>query len=107
MLTDNDLRKIKAIFSQRNISLEKRMDKIGGVIGKIVEETNNVKELVEEIKERTRLLPTKDEFFTAMDKLMDEIKKSREEQTAISGRISVHEDRLEKLEKTVVTSAPA
>ena len=60
------------------------------------------------INSRTKFLPTKDEFYSKMDELIGEIKASRQEHTAITGRLSEHSDtldkhekRLEKIEKTV------
>lgn len=45
------------------------------------------KDDLEEIKQKVNLLPTKDEFFTAMDKLMGEVQKEREENVLIGHRM--------------------
>lgn len=60
-------------------------------IEKIVEET---------IEERTRNLPTKDEFFEETDKLMKELKDMREEQKVLTSKVyRDHEPRISKVEK--------
>ncbi len=53
----------------------------------------------EKISERTRLLPTREEFFTAMAELMGEVKAVRESQEAHTGDHGRISDRLEQLEK--------
>ena len=65
------------------------------------------------IKEETKYLPTKDEFYTKMDEVMGELKAIREEQTLITGRVSGHTDtledhetRIEKLEDKVLRPQP-
>jgi hypothetical protein len=50
-------------------------------------------------KDDIKNLPTKDEFFTEMDELMKEVKTSREEQSMLSNRVSIHSDQLERIEK--------
>lgn len=61
--------------------------------------------LDEKLDEKTRLLPSRDEFYEKMDEVMGELKTIREEQTAGSYRLSNHEDRITKLEKTPAHSA--
>ena len=51
------------------------------------------------VEEKTKHLPTKDEFYSKMDDIMGELKTIREEQIAVTGRFTDHEDRLEKLEE--------
>lgn len=53
------------------------------------------KEIKEELEEKISLLPTKDEFYTQMDKVMGELKTIREEQLIITARVSEHSDILE------------
>lgn len=61
-----------------------------------------IRKIVEEIvTEKTKFLPTKDEFFTAMDKLMGELQTSRDEQTILNGRTSEHADILEDHEERI------
>lgn len=61
-----------------------------------------IRKLVEEIvTEKTKFLPTKDEFFTAMDKLMGEIQTSRDAQIILNGRTSEHTDILEDHEERI------
>lgn len=65
-------------------------------IRKIVRE-----EIKSEIESQTRLLPTKDEFFSAMSELMGEVKALREEHTIVQGykdQLEDHESRLETIE---------
>lgn len=54
------------------------------------------------IEERTKNLPTKEEFFDREDKIMGELKVVREEITILSGlnrKVNNHEDRIGKVEK--------
>lgn len=61
-------------------------------------DAEKIREIVhEKIAEKTKNLPTKDEFFTKMDEVMGELKTIREEQTVIGHRVSNHEDRTTKL----------
>ena len=53
------------------------------------------------LDEKIKFLPTKDEFYEKMDKLIGEIKASREEHSAISGRQSDNSDTLEKHGKRI------
>jgi len=65
-------------------------------IRKIVRE-----EIKSEIKSQTRLLPTKNEFFSAMSELMGEVKSLREEHAVVQGhkdQLEDHESRLEIIE---------
>ena len=68
---------------------------------------------VEDVIERKELvaksdishLPTKDEFYGTMDKVMGELKAIREEVAVLGHQVSNHEDRLQKLESDNDTSA--
>ena len=54
----------------------------------------------DKIEEKTRNLPTKDEFFTKMDGVMGELKTIRENQEVTSNKVyEDHEERIEKLEE--------
>lgn len=60
----------------------------------------------EEIDEKTRLLPSKEEFFDRMDKLMGELKAMREEfdihtgkHRDINDQLDNHNQRLSRVEK--------
>ncbi len=59
---------------------------------------DSIDEKLESLEGKINLLPTKDEFFTKMDEVIGELKKSREEHTAQAGMLSNHEDRLNSLE---------
>jgi len=52
----------------------------------------------EKLDEKTKNLPTKDEFFGKMDEVMGELKTIREEQTVQGHRLSDHEDRITTIE---------
>ncbi len=57
----------------------------------------------QELEEKIKLLPTKNEFFTKMDQVMGELGAIREEQTVISGyknQLEDHESRITQLEET-------
>ena len=75
-LTKNDLSNLKKIIE---FSIEEKVPQV--------------------IKRELSHLPTKDDFYKTMDKIMGELKTIREEQILLSHRTSDHEDRLEKLEK--------
>lgn len=64
---------------------QKDIDGIEGVVADVVEE-------------KTKNLPTKNEFFTRMDEVMGELEKIRDEQVLRGNRVSSHEDRLLELE---------
>lgn len=87
MLTKNDLSQIKLLIT------------VGS--SQIFNEIEKIKEEIQGVKEQVNLLPTKEDYFSSIDELMGEVKKSREEQTTISGQLSNHSDRLEKLEEKV------
>ncbi len=60
----------------------------------------DIEEIVDrKVDEKTKLLPTKDEFFGKMDEVMGELKTIREEQSVMVGQISDTIDRVEKLEE--------
>ena len=88
-----------------------RIDRISGVVGQLVEKVQDMNETLIEIKGKINLLPTKDEYFNSMDKLMKEVKDSRETQEISGNRLSNHSDQLEnhevrisKLEKVAIVS---
>jgi len=61
-------------------------------------------EIIEDIvdkrlEEQTKHLPTKDEFFQWMDKIMGELQEIREEIAISYGRIDDRENRITSLEK--------
>ncbi len=47
------------------------------------------------VKEEIKHLPTKDEFYESMGKVMGELKAIREEQEVSTGKLSEHSDTLE------------
>ena len=58
-------------------------------------------EFDEQYEKRFKFLPTKEEFFTAMDEVMGELKGIREEQELITHRVSQHTDQLEDHETRI------
>ncbi len=65
-----------------------------------VRDLGEIEKIVDErIEERTKNLPTKDEFFTKMDEIMGELKTIRESADILTHRASDHEDRITKIEK--------
>lgn len=56
-------------------------------------------------KEDIKYLPTKDEFYEEMDKVMGELNDSREEQTVQAHRLSDHEDSIENIEDNLQIKA--
>ena len=50
------------------------------------------------LDEKLGYLPTKDDFYGMMDKVMGELKAIREEVTVLSHQVSEHDDRLDKIE---------
>lgn len=92
MLTNNDLNKIQLLI-------------VAGS-SRVIKEIDKVKDDIQEVKNEIKFLPTKEEYFNSMDRLMGEVKKGREEQEAISEGLSQHGDRLEKLEEKVGIVSP-
>lgn len=65
-------------------------------------DVNEIGRLIEEkLDEKTKLLPTKDEFFSKMDEVMGELKAIREEQAIQSDTLSRNSDELEEHEERV------
>lgn len=64
-----------------------------------VKDLDEIREL---IKDATKHLPSKDDFYKKMDELMKELKAMREEVTVITGykdQIEDHETRIDKVEE--------
>lgn len=57
--------------------------------------------LSEQIGEKTKFLPTKDDFYNKMDEMMIELKTIREEQSLITGKSAEHTDTLEDHETRI------
>lgn len=63
---------------------------------------NEIDKLIsEKLDEKTRLLPTKDDFFGKMDEVMGELKAIREEHALQGDIVSNHTDQLEKQEEQI------
>lgn len=59
------------------------------------------RKLDEKFDEKFKFLPSKDEFFNAMDKVMGELKAIRENNTILTHQVSDHEERIDKIEGVV------
>ncbi len=101
-------------LNQKTEKTKKRIDKIGGVVGQLVEKVVEINESVSGLKDKIGLLPTKEEYFSSMDKLMGEVKTIRELQEASGHQLADHSDKLESHEerignlerKTTLTTPP-
>jgi uncharacterized coiled-coil protein SlyX len=60
---------------------------------------DELEERFQELNIKIENLPTRDEFYTYMDKMLGEYKTFNQESALISGRVSNHEDRIITLEK--------
>jgi hypothetical protein len=74
-LDDDDLKAIKDLME---VTLDERLD--------------------EKLDEKLSHIPSKDEFYGTMDKVMGELKAVREEVAVLGHRVADHEDRIEKIE---------
>jgi len=92
MLTTDDLNKIQFLIVAGSNQVVSRIDKL--------------EDRVQQVEDKVDLIPTKEEYFDSMSKLMGEVKKGREEQEVIDEGLSQHNDRLEKLEEKVVIASP-
>jgi hypothetical protein len=61
--------------------------------------------LEEKLQERLSYLPTKDDFYGMMDKVMGELKAVREEVAVLGHQVSEHTDRLDRIESNQDTSS--
>ncbi|OGU57825.1 MAG: hypothetical protein A2V66_10885 [Ignavibacteria bacterium RBG_13_36_8] len=60
---------------------------------------NEIEQIVDEqIEEKTKNLPTKDDFYEKMDEVVGELKVIREELPVVNHHLSDHEDRIEKID---------
>lgn len=76
---------------------DKQMIALQNFVKQVVVETIEEQEVV--TKKDLSHLPSKDEFYEAMDKLSGEIEDLREEVTVHNAEVSRNSDKLEKLEK--------
>lgn len=102
-VTKSDLDKAVAKLATKEQlgAVEKRLnDKIDGSEKAVRAGTRlNIDERTKELEEKINLLPTKNEFFTEMDKLMKELQGMREEHVINSYHLKDHEDRIIILEQ--------
>ena len=65
-------------------------------------------ELEEKLNEKLKYFPTKEDFFSKVDKIMGELQAIRESQTILTGKVyDDHEPRIVKIEKKLQIQAPA
>ena len=70
-----------------------------------IKDLDEIEKIVDEkIEEKTKNLPTKDEFFTKMDEVMGELKTIRESTEMLTERVSDHEERITRIEKKITTA---
>lgn len=81
MITDADVKKLKAVFATKDdlAELEKAVDQV--------------------IEEKMNFLPTKKDFFDRMDKLSHEIQDMRDESALHLGSHDELDERLSRVEK--------
>jgi len=74
--------------------------KLNGFMSLTQKDLEDIEQVVDErISEKTKNLPTKDEFYNKMDKVMGELKSIRENTEVITHQVSDHEDRITKVEQ--------
>ena len=95
-LTSSDLKEIKNLIDNADLKNIKQLIEI--TFDEKLEEKLELK-LNQKLEEKLKFIPSTELFLSWMDKLMGEIKDSREEQTMLLGRQSDHSDRIEELEK--------
>lgn len=67
--------------------------------------TDSIRQDIEEIKDRIKYIPTKEEYFVMADKIYGELQKMREEQAVMLGsqdHLEDHEARIRSLEVKMV-----
>ncbi len=87
MLSKNDLTQIKLLLVSNNSQIFKEFDE--------------VKKSLNEVKGQIKYLPTKEEYFSSMDKLMKEVKDMRETQETSGNQIAEHSDKLQNHEERI------
>jgi len=80
MLTKKDIDQIAALL---DVKLDEKLEQ----------------KLEEKLEEKLGRLPTKEEFYQMMDKLMGELKGHREERAAMKSRFNDYGERITTLEK--------
>jgi hypothetical protein len=94
----NNIKREEKFEAATNKSLDSRLGPHLENVGKLVKQLISEDETLVR-KNDIQNLPTKDEFFTKMDELLTEVKTSREEQSLLSGRFSIHSDQIEEVQK--------
>lgn len=61
----------------------------------------NLDQIEKIVDEKTKHLPTKDEFYEKMDEVVGEVRAMREEQTLIGQKLLDHSDQLESHEERI------
>ncbi len=99
-LNQEDIRLLKSIFATKDdLGLtEKRFSKIFATKDELVAFEVRTNQKFEELEEKIRLLPTRDQFLTKMDEVMGELKAIREENEVNLYRVSKHSDDIQDLQ---------
>lgn len=108
LATKKDLVSLEQKLSQKIGSLDMKIDSVEQRLNNKIDDTEKIiragsqldfEDFRQEINEKLNLLPTKEEFFSRMDKVMGELQTTRDEQILLSAKSSNHEDRIEVLEQ--------
>ena len=110
-LSDDDLKKmaqlINGALDTRGIATKDDLKQLAEDLGdrylKVFETKTDHQQSYDELKNLIKNLPTKEEFFSRMDKLSGEYKKNDQEHTIQAGQLSSQSDKLEDHEKRITT----
>ena len=99
-LNQEDIKLLKSIFATKDdLGLtEKRFSKIFATKDELVAFEVRTKQKFEDLEDRIKLLPTRNEFLTKMDEVMGELKAMREENLTNTYRVSKHSDEIQDLQ---------
>ncbi len=98
-LNKSDLDAIKKLIQETVSGLQ---ETVSNLVSKVIshdERFDQLKDELVDMRQDIRLLPTKDEFFTSMDKLMGKLTAIEEEKTVSAHQTRGHEDRITALEE--------
>lgn len=75
------------------------------IITLTIKDLDEIEKIVDEkIEEKTKNLPTKNDFITKMDEIMGELKVIRENTDVLPHQVSDHEQRITKIERKIVSA---
>lgn len=71
-----------------------------------MKDLDEIEKIVDEkVEEKTRNLPTKDDFFSKMEEVMGELRTIRENTVVLSSQVSRHDNRITSLEEKITATA--